>query len=145
MQVWQAQYGGWQALESCASLTHFIDLFHVFDQHGPNDLHVSSDPDKVCRCNNVTVNCSNFTYSTSAVPGKQFSVSVSAVGNTNGSSKGTIIVNFINTNVPPILVNTSTKCKTLSYELKVANNQTKEVEVTLSLQAFLVSPLTPPQ
>ena len=84
-------------------------------------------------------------YSTSAVPGKQFSVSVSAVGNTNGSSKGTIIVNFINTNVPPILVNTSTECKTLSYELKVADNQTKEVQVTLSLQKFLVSPLTPPQ
>ena len=137
-----ALYGGNQ-LESCASLTHFMDLFHVFDQQGPNDK--SSYPNKVCQCNNGTVDCINFTYSTSAVPGKQFSVSVSAVGNMNGPSKGTIIVNFTNTDVPPILVNTSTEYKTLSYELKVADNQTKEVQVTLSLQTFLVSPLTPPQ
>ena len=138
-----ALYGGNQ-FESCLSPgTNFSSLFHFPDQLSPNDI--SSDPDKVCLCNNGTVDCSNFTYSTSAVPGKQFSVSVSAVGNMNGSSEGTIIVNFTNTSVPSTLVNTSAECKTLSYELKVADNHTKDVQVTLSLQTFLVSPLTPPQ
>ena len=138
-----ALYGGNQ-FESCLSPgTNFSNSFLFPDQLRPNDI--SSDPDKVCLCNNDTVDCSNFTYSTSAVPGKQFSVSVSAVGNMDGSSEGTIIVHFTNTNAPSTLVNTSAECKTLSYELKVANNQIKEVQVTLSLQKFLVSPLTPPQ
>ena len=136
-----ALYGG-NDLSSCLPPDTFNLTFQVSDQLRPNSI--SSDPDKVCLCNNGTVDCSNFTYSTSAVPGKQFSVSVSAVGNMNGSSKGTIIVNFTNTNAST-LVNTLAECKTLSYELTVANNQTKEVQVTLSLQAFLVSPLTPPQ
>ena len=138
-----ALYGGNQ-FESCLIYgTNFSSLFLFPDQLRPNDI--SSDPDKVCLCNNGTVDCSNFTYSTSAVPGKQFSVSVSTVGNMNGSSEGIIVVHSTDANIPSTLVYTSAKCKTLSYELKVTDNQTKEVQVTLSLQAFLVSPLTPPQ
>ena len=137
-----ALYGGNQ-IESCLSYgTNFSSLFLFPDQLRPNDI--SSDPDKVCLCNNGTVDCSNFTYSTSAVPGKQFSVTVSAVGNMNGSSEGTIIVNFTNNNAST-LVSTLAECKSLSYELEVADNQTKEVQVTLLLQRFLASPLTPPQ
>ena len=137
-----ALYGGNQ-FESCLSPgTNFSSSFHFPDQLSPNDI--SSDPDKVCLCNNDTVDCSNYTYFTSAVPGKQFNVSVSAVGNMNGSSEGTIIVSFTNTNAST-LVNTLAECKTLSYELTVTDNQTKEVQVTLSLQRFLVFPLTPPQ
>ena len=47
-----------------------------------------------------------YTYCTSAVPGKQFNVTVSPVGNMNRSSEGTIIVHFINTKAST-LVNTS--------------------------------------
>ena len=137
-----ALYGG-NGLSTCLPNGIFDTTFQFLDQpRRPNDI--SSDPDKVCLCNNGTVDCSNFTYSTSAVPGKQFSVTVSAVGNRDGSSEGTIIVNFTNTNAST-LVSTLAECKTLSYDLKVADNQTKNVQVTLSLQAFLVSPLTPPQ
>ena len=71
----------------------------------------------------------------------QFSVTVSAVRNRDGSSEGTILVHFTNASV---LVNTSAGCKTLSYTLKIADNQTNEVQVTLSLLRFLVSPLTQP-
>ena len=142
-----ALYGGNQLSNCLLFSNRFFNassVLHVIhDQDGPNDI--SSDPDKVCLCNNGTVDCSNFTYSTSAVPGKQFSVSVSTVGNMNGSSEGIIVVHSTDANIPSTLVYTSAKCKTLSYELKVTDNQTKEVQVTLSLQAFLVSPLTPPQ
>ena len=139
-----ALYGGNQFGSCLSPGTNFNDSFLFPDQLRPNSI--SSDPDKVCLCNNDgAVDCSTYTYYTSAVPGKQFSVSVSAVGNMDGSSEGTIIVHFTNTSVPSTLVNTSAECKTLSYELKVADNQTKEVQVTLSLQKFLVSPLNPPQ
>ena len=137
-----ALYGG-NGLSTCLPNGIFDTTFQFLDQpRRPNDI--SSDPDKVCLCNNDTVDCRSYTYSTSAVPGKQFSLNVSAVGNMNGSSEGTIIVNFTNTNAST-LVSTLAECKTLSYELKVTDNQTKEVQVTLSLQRFLVSPLTPPQ
>ena len=60
-----ALYGGNQ-LESCKSFgINFNDSFLFPDQLRPNDI--SSDPDKVCLCNNDTVNCSNYTYYTSAV------------------------------------------------------------------------------
>ena len=86
-------------LSTCLSNGTFDTTLQFLDQpRRPNDI--SSDPDKVCLCNkDGAINCSNFTYSTSAVPSKEFSVSVCAVGNMNGSSEGTIAVHFTNTNV----------------------------------------------
>ena len=75
-----ALYGGNQ-LSTCLPNGTFDAVFQFLDQpRRPNDI--SSDPDKVCLCNEYgSVNCYDCTCSTSAVPGKQFSVSISAVGN----------------------------------------------------------------
>ena len=62
----------------------------------------------------------------------------------NGPNEGTIVVHFTNTNAST-LVNTSAECKTLSYDLEVTDNRTKEVQVTLTLQRFLYSPINPQQ
>ena len=117
-----ALYGGNQ-LEDCLSQTKFPSVFQLSDQPGPSNI--SSDPIDICPCNhNDEVICNTYSYSTSAVPGGEFTISVGAVGKVNGLTPATLVVCFSNKSV---LVNTSASCNKLAYTLTVTNADQTEV------------------
>ena len=132
-----ALYGGYQ-LDMCTSLTNFQAVFQLSDQPGPSS--VSSDPINICLCNdNDEVICYASSYFTCTVPGGEFKISVGAVGNTNRLTPATLVVRFSN---KIVLVNTSANCNKLAYTLTVTDTNQREVQATVSLESFLISPLS---
>ena len=136
-----ALYGGNQ-LEKCASRSNFWSVFRLSDQPGPSNI--SSDPIDICLCNdNGEVTCStSSSYSTSAFPGGDFTISAVAVGNLNGLTPATLVVHFSNKSV---LVNTSASCKRLAFTLTVTDPDQMEVQAIVSLESLLISPLSRPR
>ena len=91
-------YGG--AIDNC-ELTHGLGLYssgEVFDMtvHTDNDndynttSSISSDPFKICPCENNLPNCTMSNVTRTVYPGETFEISVVAVGQRDGTVPGTV-------------------------------------------------------
>ena len=129
-------YGGDQ-LDTCFSLAGFDTLFEFSDQTGQSVI--SSSPTKVCTCPELeNVDCSIYEYSTTAVPGKMFSIPAGTVGNRNGLTPAVIAVNFTDTDIVDTFATTTANCTSLVYTLRATNTNQTEISIIVSLESTLI-------
>ena len=67
----------------------FRDLFKFASNHT-----ITSDPTRVCICENMQPNCYNSVLEIQLFPGQEFPISVAAVGQLNGTTPGTVYANI---------------------------------------------------
>ena len=99
-------FGGWidwpfKMSDIISSLNHTIPLLcdtkSVFSRLNDSDLStVSSNPVRVCMCNNSTPNCNITTYTTTLYPGQSLQLEAVAVGQRYGTVSSTILADYTN-------------------------------------------------
>ena len=101
----------------------FKGIFDMKQQYGSSNI--SSDPRKVCFCNNYKKSCSLVKDLIKVYPGQKFTVSVITVGQMESSSRGRIKASLLNesypshrltTIIPPVQL--TEECVNLTYILK---------------------------
>ena len=84
------------------SLLHGVALHQTLYQSTSSGLYfepgldsdpsqISSDPTRVCQCENGKINCSNTSWSETHYPGEEFSISAVDVGDTGWTSRWTSV------------------------------------------------------
>ena len=81
---------GTSCVDTLMSISHFINS-------SPNNLSlISSDPSRVCICEDNRPQCLEYTRNVSVYPGQTFSISAYVVGQHFGTAKGTVHAQFLN-------------------------------------------------
>ena len=77
-------------VDTLMSISHFINS-------SPNNLSlISSDPSRVCICEDNRPQCLEYTRNVSVYPGQTFNISAYVVGQYFGTAKGTVHAQFLN-------------------------------------------------
>ena len=111
----------------------FNDTFH-YDVH--NQTAISSDPVRVCLCENQTANCSSKIKVKNISPGEMFDISAAVVGQRQGNVSGIILAEFF-TKIHGVSIGkrefsqrVELNCTTLSYTV-LSENDNRLVNLTL--------------
>ena len=90
----QVLYGNYSRFNSCIEAVVMFSEFHTINTS--NASLISSDPSRVCMCENNTARCLDYTKNISMYPGQAFHIPVYVVGQHFGSSKGTVYAQLLN-------------------------------------------------
>jgi len=81
---------GTSCVNTLMSISHFINS-------APNNLSlISSDPSRVCICEDNRPQCLEYTRNVSVYPGQTFNISAYVVGQYMGTTKGIVYAKFLN-------------------------------------------------
>jgi len=81
---------GTSCVNTLMSISHFINS-------SPNNLSlISSDPSRVCICEDNRPQCLEYTRNVSVYPGQTFNISAYVVGQYMGTTKGIVYAKFLN-------------------------------------------------
>ena len=128
-------YGG--NVDYCLNADHFLDFFNYSQQTGLSV--VSSDPIKVCFCEQGAPNCSVTNINITAMPGVNVNVSLATVGSKDGLTKGVIKLTGLNSSFKVQTVNTklNSNCADVTFSVTTSSSlNTTQVYVTLE-KSFL--------
>ena len=126
-------YGG--ATDNCligGTTNSFLDI-STFVNQSDHSL-ISSDPRCVCFClnGNKVPNCSPDTLSKSAIPGENIDFTIAVVGQHDNVTTGIVNISS-NTGEHSNQNISSAKCTSLKYMIKVQDESTKKVNVTITV------------
>ena len=136
-------YGG--ALDNCglqnvAKCCDFRSSGSVLDYitgNMPETLLISSDPLRICMCENNEANCNSSSLTRRAYPGGNFIVSVIAFGQRNGRVSAVVQADLIQGNIIfgslQYIQNTSSTCTDIEYTVFSSEEETQE-DITLHVQ-----------
>ena len=128
-----ALYGGnvFQCLES----GFFSFLFNYTNQRGVSVI--SSEPFKVCFCEDQVPNCLKGGDFLSISPGESFNTSLIIVGQGNGGTTGVLrITDF--TNAPVTTLTTlEAQCNNVSYAVQISNSSQESSTIYLTLESVV--------
>ena len=94
-----AIYGGQMDHENGADCGDILMPISHFINYSPNNLSlISSDPSRVCFCQDNRPHCLEYIYTknVSVYPGQAFNISAYVVGQYFGTAKGTVYAQFVN-------------------------------------------------
>ena len=128
-------YGG--NVDYCLNGHDFLNLFNYSQQTGLSA--VSSDPIKVCFCEEDSPNCSVTNINITAMPGIKVNISLATVGSKDGLTKGVIKLTGLDSSFKVQTVNTRLNSNCTDVTFSVTTNSslnTTQVYVTLE-KSFL--------
>ena len=128
-------YGG--NVDYCLNAHEFLNFFNYSQQTGPSV--VSSDPIKVCFCEQNAPNCSVTNINITAMPGINVNVSLATVGSKNGLTMGVIKLTGLDSSFKVQTVNTklNSNCTDVTFSVTTSSSlNTTQVYITLE-KSFL--------
>ena len=121
---------GIQSIDKCCDFQSSGSVLDYITANSPETLDVSSDPLRICVCENNEANCNPSSITRQAYPGGKFIVSVIAFGQRNGRVSAVIEADLSQRNIRfdslQYIQNTSSMCTDIEYTVFSLVEQTQE-------------------
>ena len=128
---------------SCIQLTQFHSNFS-FPQHNHERYALSliaSTPSRVCLCDNIQLQCLNFSMYVDVYPGETIEIHAFTVGQHFGTAQGTVYGQFFNTNTS-VPLTTLQKSQKVTSQYSCESNKLKYTMKTLQTKVQNILVLT---